>query len=393
MSPRENVVLGYRIIFSGFIAVLASIGFARFGYSMILPGMKDGLLLTYSQVGFMESANFLGYMIFAILGGVLSWKYGPRIVITLSLLLVGVSMVFTGFVTGFTQSVILRSLAGVGSGGANVPAMMLPAAWFSSKKRGLASGLIAAGSGAGIILSGFLVPRMNILFSSSGWRYSWFILGALTLIFALFCAILIQDPAKSQSGGSSLRLKGVIVDPLLWKIGVTYLMFGFSYIIYVTFFGAYLVYEVQLTSQLAGGLWALVGSLSLVSGPLWGHVSDRIGRGLGLAFVYLIHSLSFFLFTFKDIMIFLFASSILFGITAWSIPSIMAAYSGDRFGSQLAFSAFGILTIFFGVGQVFGPATAGLITDQTGTLIFPFFLSSAIALLGVFFSLAILRKD
>ena len=65
-------------------------------------------------------------------------------------------------------------------------------------------------------------------------------------------------------------------------------MFGISYIIYVTFFGAYLINEMYLTTETTGLLWALVGGLSLFSGPLWGHISDRIGRGNTLALVYFI---------------------------------------------------------------------------------------------------------
>ncbi|MEM3596287.1 MAG: YbfB/YjiJ family MFS transporter, partial [Candidatus Bathyarchaeia archaeon] len=96
MGKVEETPHVYLIIFSGHLAVLGSLGFARFGYSMILPSMKEGLGLSYTQMGLMASGNFSGYMVFAILGGLLASKYGARVVMTISLTLVGASMLLTG---------------------------------------------------------------------------------------------------------------------------------------------------------------------------------------------------------------------------------------------------------------------------------------------------------
>jgi MFS family permease len=397
VEQSKRAIPAYLIVISGLMAVLGSLGFARFGYSMILPGMKDALVLTYTQMGLMASGNFTGYVVFAVLGGMLASRYGPRIVITLSLSLVGASMLVTGFVVSFPQALFLRSLTGVGSGGANVSAIMLPAAWFSARRRGLASGIIASGSSVGLIVTGFLVPKLNEMFGVEGWRYSWAIFGAITLVFALFCGATIRNSPvevsmmNERSGESGWKRVGK--DTLLWKIGLIYSMFGLSYVIYITFFGAYLVKEAGFTVESAGMLWALVGGLSLVSGPFWGHISDAFGRGHSLALVYFIQFVSFFLFAQSGVAQAIYTSVLLFGITAWSIPSILAAYSGDHFGPKLAFSVLGFLTLFFGIGQALGPSVAGYIADQTQTFTSAFLLSSSVAVLGGLMSLKILRKN
>ena len=54
-------------------------------------------------------------------------------------------------------------------------------------------------------------------------------------------------------------------------------------------------------------------------------------------------------------------SAILFGLSAWSIPAIMAAACGDALGPRLAPAALGFITLFFGIGQALGPAVAGAI--------------------------------
>ncbi|MBS7626817.1 MFS transporter [Candidatus Bathyarchaeota archaeon] len=392
MDEVEEAPHVYLIILSGHLAVLGSLGFARFGYSMILPSMKEGLELSYTQMGLMASGNFSGYMVFAILGGLLASKYGARIVMIISLTLVGASMFLTGLAENFLQALILRCLAGVGSGGANISAMTLPASWVSTRRRGSASGLIASGSGVGLLGTGIIVPRLNEMFGGWGWRLSWMLLGASTLIFVLICSLIMGGkPGFSRRDGTS-GWREVGADTVLWRVGLIYLMFGLSYVIYITFFGAYLVKEVGLAEQYAGELWALVGSLSLFSGPLWGHISDKIGRGYTLSLIYFIQSISLLLFAqgwSEEFII----SAILFGMTAWSIPTVVAAYSGDYFGSKMAPSALGFLTLFFGVGQSIGPTVAGHIADVTGTFKSTFLLSSSIAAIGGIMSLLAMRRN
>jgi MFS family permease len=391
MCKFERVLQSYLIIFSGHLAVLGSLGFARFGYSMILPSMKESLGLTYTQMGIMASGNFSGYMVFAVLGGLLASKYGARVVMTTSLALVGVSMLLTGFVENFTQALILRCLAGVGSGGANISAMALPASWVSTRRRGSASGLIASGSGVGLVSTGFLVPILNENFGGLGWRYSWLLLGVLTLIFTIICSIIMRGGLRVSRRDGTSGWREVGADIMLWRVGIIYFMFGLSYVIYITFFGAYLVKEICLTEQYAGELWALVGLLSLFSGPLWGHISDKIGRGYTLTLIYFTQSISLLLFAQGSVMMSIGVSVILFGVTAWSIPTVVAAYSGDHFGSRLASSALGFLTLFFGIGQSIGPTVAGHIADVTGSFTSTFLLSSSIAAAGGILSILTMR--
>ncbi|MEM2982523.1 MAG: MFS transporter [Candidatus Bathyarchaeia archaeon] len=393
MGKVEETPHVYLIILSGHLAVLGSLGFARFGYSMILPSMKEGLGLSYTQMGLMASGNFSGYMVFAILGGLLASKYGARVVMTISLTLVGASMLLTGLAENFPQAFFLRCLAGVGSGGANISAMTLPASWVSTRRRGSASGLIASGSGVGLLGTGFIVPRLNEMFGGWGWRLSWMLLGASTLIFVLIYSLIMRGKSEVSRRDGTSGWREVGTDTVLWRVGLVYLMFGLSYVIYITFFGAYLVKEVGLTEQYAGELWALVGLLSLFSGPLWGHISDKIGRGYTLSLIYFTQSISLLLFVQGWLEEFIVISAILFGMTAWSIPTVMAAYSGDHYGSKLAPSALGFLTLFFGAGQSIGPTIAGHIADVTGTFTSAFLLSSSVAAIGGIMSLLAMRRD
>jgi MFS family permease len=75
-------------------------------------------------------------------------------------------------------------------------------------------------------------------------------------------------------------------------------------------------------------------------------------------------------------------SVVLFGLTAWSIPGIVAAACGDYLGPRMAPVALGFATLFFGLGQAAGPSVAGAIADATGSFAPAFLMVAGAALLG-----------
>jgi sugar phosphate permease len=297
-----SVVYGWVILFMSVVTVLGCLGFARFGYTMILPQMKEGLNLTKTQAGNLATGNFVGYLILAIVGGFLAARYGPRVVIGLSMLLIGVAMFLTGLAPNFQMALMWRTLTGVGSGGSNVPVMGLVSAWFGTKRRGLAAGIAAGGSSVGLAITGPLIPRIIDAYGADGWRYSWYYLGAMTVIIAILCFVLLRNrpeekgliaigsdespplPSQNKSFGSaqdrtsSLQWGLVYKSGAVWHLALIYIMFGFSYIIYATFFADYLTGEAGFTKEAAGWLWMLAGLVSFVSGFIWGTISDVIGR-------------------------------------------------------------------------------------------------------------------
>lgn len=68
----------------------------------------------------------------------------------------------------------------------------------------------------------------------------------------------------------------------IWQLAGIYILFGFSYVIYATFFVDYLTSEAGFQIRRAGSLWSAIGMLSLASGFIWGSDSDRLGRRYAL---------------------------------------------------------------------------------------------------------------
>ena len=106
---------------------------------------------------------------------------------------------------------------------------------------------------------------------------------------------------------------------------------------------------------------------------------DRRGA---LCIVYLIHAAAFALFALWPAPAGFTVSAVLFGLSAWSIPAIVAAACGDLLGPRLAPAGLGFVTLFFGIGQAAGPSVAGLFADATGSLAPALLLAAAVALAG-----------
>jgi MFS family permease len=401
---EKKLHYGWIVIFMGLMTTVAAHGFGRMAYTLLLPAMKDGLAFDYTQLGLLGTGNFIGYLSMAIIGGFLAARFGTRAVITAALGLMGITMILTGLAQSFGFAFAMRFLTGLGNGAAYVPAMALGSAWFAIKKRGFATGIVSGGIGLGTFLSGLIVPFILKSYNAEGWRYSWYILGTLVLGVAVLVGIFLrnqpsdkglapvgQTQAPSPSEGavrvSSLDWGSVYKMKSLWFLGVVYFFYGMSYIIYMVFFAAYLVNEMGYTQAWAGGLWAMVGGLSIFCGVIWGSISDRIGRGRGAALAYLVLATSYLVYALVKVEAGFYISAILFGLTAWSIPTIMAAAAGDFTGPRFAPAALGFITLFFGIGQSIGPALGGYLADTTQSLTTPFLVAGAISLCGTFFSL------
>jgi len=392
---RHRFHYAWVIVSLGHLNVLCALGLARFGYTMILPAMKEGLHLTYAETGWLATGNFVGYLLSSFSAGLFALRWSHRRLILIALCCLAAGLASTSLATGFPSALAIRTFTGLASGTLYIPAMTLPTIWFASQRRGMAAGIQTGGSGLGLILSGLLIPEILQWFGPAGWRHSWVLLATFVgLVWLVMLALLRNRPedvdqrpyganevSLSPSGGP-VRWREVFANRDLWALGGVFACFGFSYIIYVTFFAAYLVKEGGLSTEAAGRLWGLAGALSLGSGLVWGALADKIGKRFGLAIVFGLHTVSFATFALGRTPPAFVASATLFGLAAWSIPAIMAAAVGDYARTSLAAAALGFLTLIFGLGQAIAPPIAGRLADWTQSFSGAFLMASGVAVIG-----------
>jgi sugar phosphate permease len=368
---------GWIIAATGVLVLFSCIGLARFGFSVLIPGMKVGLQLSYQQLGFIGTANFIGYLVAVFFAPTLIKRFRPRVMIVAGLLLIGCSMALIGRGQSFSGVCLLYTITGLGTGLANIPMMTLTTVWFDKSRRGKAAGLVICGNGLGIIFVGFTIPLFTELFGSEGWRISWLTLGLLSLAVAVCAGLLLRNEPRAMGlqplGHDTVERRATSAElpfidqknhGFLVSLGVLYLIFGATFMIYGTFIVTTMVNEYGLDAKTAGMYWSWVGFFSFFSGLAFGSLSDKIGRKYGLMTVFAVQTVCYLLVGLHLGHGALVVSIILYGLAVFAAPAIVTAAIGDHYSTSRVARAFSNVTFFFAFGQTIGPALAGFIGGE-----------------------------
>ncbi|NLO97976.1 MAG: YbfB/YjiJ family MFS transporter [Peptococcaceae bacterium] len=404
---KFQIHYGWFVLTIGTLAIIGAIGFSRFSFSTVLPYMQADLGIDNGQAGFLATMSFLGYLTLALIGGALASKYGSRLIATFGLTVAGLGMVFTGLSSGYSWVAVFCLMAGLGSGAVHLSIFGLWPAWFTKSKRGLASGIAISGGPLGMILAGCIVPVFAFAYGQSAWRASWILFGSFTLLAALLTFLFIRNyPAEKNlkpvgftgetdqppnNYRKSSDWKYVYTLPLVWILGIIYFAFGFTYIIYMTFFVKHLVADIGVTAVLAARLFMILGWISLISGIIWGWLSDVVGRRITLVSLLALQAAASVLFSVGETPLLYISSTFLYGFSV-CVPAIMAVVCGDFLGPELASAGLGFVTLFFGLGQVLGPVVGGFMADAFGSFAPVFIMTAAIALVGAVISLLFVKN-
>ena len=396
-SKPERLHYGWIVALVGTLTIFACLGLARFAFGMLLPAMREALEMSYDEMGFLGTANFSGYLAAVAVVPFLLRRFSPRQLIASGLALIAICMLGIAAGESYLLILFLYSCVGIGSGIANIPIMVLVSFWFRRDKRGMAAGLIVVGSGFAIMFSGFVIPILNEKFILSGWRVSWILLAIIVLLVALTAAFLIRNDPEEKGLSPVGHARDLEYDPstnkgsftsvrILSHLGFLYFSFGATYVIYGTFIVTTMVEEYAFAEAMAGRFWSWVGFFSLFSGTLFGLLSDKVSRKVGLMAVFGVQTMAYLLAGCKLGTMALFGSVVLYGIAVFAIPAIMAAAVGDYLGKARAAAAFSIVTFCFAIGQTIGPALAGMVAESTGSFTGSYLASAVVTGFAMIFS-------
>ncbi|MDP2726991.1 MAG: MFS transporter [Dehalococcoidia bacterium] len=409
LPAKRRFHYAYVVVSAGMLCIVGSLGIGRFGYNMLLPGMREGLRLSYTEMGLMVTGNFVAYMIAALLLGALAAKMGSRLVISTCTIFAGIVFFLVGFTMDFRYGLAMQILLGASTAGANIPAFSIASSWFAEKKRGAATGLVIGGIGLGIVGTGLLVPLLISLYGPEGWRYGWHYLGIVIVVIGIIGGIFLRDspyqmglaPVGSsetptgipsqRTRGSALAWGSVYRSKKVLRMCLTMSLYGFAYIIYATYFTTYLTKEGGLSIAEAGQLWALLGVWGMSGGFIGGFLSDRIGREKGMMVLLVVEAVAITLIALFRVMPVYYISLALYGITNWGATAVTAAAAGDYVGPRLAPAAMGMMSFVFAIGQALGPGIAGYIADTTGSFSPSFLISGLVMFLASFVAYTMTR--
>jgi predicted MFS family arabinose efflux permease len=363
----------------GLLAMAAGIGVGRFVYTPILPPMVEALSLTKAQAGLIASANFIGYLVGALLAAVRlpgtrrSWLLGSLAVNAICLAAMGLASTLPLFL-------LLRLVAGMASAFALIFSSALVLDRLAGAGRSPLSAVHFAGVGSGIAISAALVAIL--MKQGAAWSTLWFASAVVALALSLAVAWLVPPDPATAGGAPSPAMIAMSFDFL--ALIAAYGLFGFGYIITATFI-VDMVRGAAGIAHLEPYIWVLFGVSAAPSVALW----TRLGRSWGVLRTFAVASLveaagvaasALWLHAASIILAAVFVGGTFMGLTALGLIAARESGGGDPRG-RIA-----LMTASFSAGQILGPAFAGYAYDITGSLAMPSLVAVAALVLAALLS-------
>ncbi|MCH8507121.1 MAG: MFS transporter [Ectothiorhodospiraceae bacterium] len=359
----------FLMILSGVFVTLIVIVFARLAYGLLLPPMRADLGMSYQQAGLLGTVTALGYFCFVLLGGITAARWGARTSVVFGLTTVSLGFAGMALSNAYPLLMLFMVLLGVGTAFSYAPMVSLLATWFP-ERRGTVIGFLTSGVGLGMLIIGVLIPWLERLFGTTGWRVTWAVFAVAGVLVALMVACFVRNPpsAAPRDGHPppppSDKI-AIYTNPRVITVGLVYGIVGLTYIVQTVFMVSFMA-ESGIPAATAGGLVAMMGMLSLAAGPTWGSLSDRMGRGsslmlamalvLGGMILPLIH---------QSLPVFTIHYGVM-GCTGSGLFTLVQAAGTEQVPPRDVPIAFSFVTQFFAGGQFIGPAFAGILIECTG---------------------------
>lgn len=381
----------------------------RSSVAIAAPHMIEELGLTRTDIGLLGAAFSWTYAIFQLPAGYLIDKIGARkmYIIAVGFWSLATSLMSVG--RSLTQFVTFRVLLGIGESPNSPNCSKIATEWFPRSERGQAAGIWDSGSKWGSALAPPILTALTIWF---GWRAMFLIIGLVGIILALSFWAFYRDPENSkrlseeeyrhiQTGRDD---RSVEAPKLPWLKFFTYkqtwgMMLGFFssiwiWNIFITFLPLYLQDALGVSFADSGWLAAIPYLASAIGGIYAGRVTLVIARKHGdplqskrivlivssIVLAALLVVVPLVLNVTLAMVVLCFALAFIAGIQSqsWALTSDLVPDShAAQFGGIMNFGGY--------FGGALAPVVTGMIVDNTGSYVWAFFVSAAVALSGASF--------
>jgi OFA family oxalate/formate antiporter-like MFS transporter len=390
---------------AGIIAMMA-IANLQYAWTLFTKPLTTSLHATLAAVQVAFAAFIFCETWLVPFEGYLIDLLGPRLVIGIGGLLVGAGWIGSGYATTTTGLYVWYAIGGIGAGAVYGGCTGNVLKWFPDH-RGLCAGIVSGAYGIGTAVT---VAPIEKMIKASGYQHAFIFWGILQGIIVFVAAMFIVAPVKGWLPKGWKPVAGVrqsTHDSTWWEM----LKQPSFYLIYVMMtlvaFGGLVV-----TSQLkeiagfykvdkvivAWGLSASILAIQLnriVNGltrPLWGWISDHIGRENAMFSAFLIEGLAIWawLQTIRRPLLFVLLSSLVF--FAWGeIFSLFPSITADLFGRKWATTNYGVVYTSKGTASIFAAPVAAFVMLKTGSWVPVFYVMIACDIIAAFMALLWLK--
>ncbi|NQW23522.1 MAG: MFS transporter [SAR202 cluster bacterium] len=377
---------GWAILFATGTGMVVRNASASLTLAVFIYPMSEDLDWSRTMIA---GAASLGGLMATVASPVVGWaldRYGARIILTVSVLILGLSTMSLAWAT-VPVAFYLAYGAGrvIFSSPMNIGSSVVVSRWFV-RRRGKATGILFLSHSVGMVTFPLLA---GLIIKYRGWEDAWIVLGALVWILALgpIATLIRQSPESvgllpdgdvpDETGdgtdGSAAKieepswtLREAIRTPTLWLLalstGSLYLLQSGTNIHQ----GAYFLDQglgvgVSAASLSLNAVFTGVGSI------FWGWVVDRVPVRYTYAGVALMMAGALILFSVADSTIEAFIAASIFGMAVGGILVVPVVAYANYFGRQSLSAIRGVTEPFVSLGQAIGAVFSGIIYDVTGS--------------------------
>ena len=350
------------------------------------PSVGQALHIPLASLGIFATCYYVGYVVSNFLGGVASDWFGPRAILSMSMILAGFGMELFSRVDSMSGGLVAQALVGFFAGADYSAGAKSISTWFSGRERRFAVSLYTTATSLGTVIANVIVPT---LINQQGWRVSYHVFGAISVVLGLVilvsyrnqpnaAAIATSDKARPPHIVEIFRNRDLLI---LAAAGFCSLWGTYGFI---TWSNTLMIKGANIDPVSAGLVVALFAITALFGKPLIGFIAARATFHPKYIATAILLSFSVMLVIFGQLntyVAFLVAAPLL-GFTAYCYSPIQNALILDYAGRSLSGSAAGALNAFWQLGSVIVPTVVGMAFSSTGSVYIAFLTLAAGPLLA-----------
>ncbi|MGD2124991.1 MAG: MFS transporter [Desulfobacteraceae bacterium] len=389
---------GYIIVLACFlvqgIGIGAFIAFGVFFKPLLVEfGWSRATISGASSMAFFLM-GFLG-----ILAGNLNDKFGPRIIMAVTGLFYGSGYFLLSQLHSVWQLYLFYGLVvGIGLSSIDVIALTTTARWFV-RRRGMMTGLVKVGTGAGQLVMPLLA---SIFIINCGWRYAYIFTGIIVLVFIIGSGQLLRrDPSqlgqlpdgdweqvtsRSDTSEGGLLFQEALRSGQFWMVCIINFLAVYCLLTIMVHIVLHAT-DIGMEPIKAAGVLSTIGGVSMVGRLSTGIAIDRIGnkKSMMMCFMLLIASLFWLQVAGEMWMLYLFA--VVYGLAHGGFFTVISPMVAELFGMGSHGVLFGMVVFSGTVGGSIGPVVAGYIFDIARSYQLVFVILAGVGITGVLLTL------
>jgi MFS transporter, OFA family, oxalate/formate antiporter len=371
----------------------------QYAWTLFVRPLQEGTGWKLSDIQFAFTLFILFQTWIQPLDGWLIDRLGPRGFISAAGLLCGLGWAGMGYSTSLPMLYGLYCVAGTGAAFVYSGSIGSALKWFKDK-RGLASGIMAAGFGGGTAL---FIPFISSIIENSGYRAAFLATGLVQGIVILGVAQFLRHPpaepvktAPQTTAPASQVGRRQFTTLEMLRTPQFYAMYA-AFVLMAT--GGLLVTANAGPISNSWGYPAAVLTLAATLSPLangasrvfWGWASDRMGRENTMVIAFVLQAICLFLvIPVGQLSGAWFAATLVAVYFTWGeIYSLFPATAADYFGSRHATSNYAVLYTAKGVASIIGGWVGALLFERFGSWSVGFYGSAVMALVAAGIAVAL----